>query len=206
MARTRNGGPPDSLYAARCIGMIVRVCRDVDGYCDVCGGPAGAVRVVSGGRRPRRCRGARPTAVRREPGFPPKPKKGVLQRPVAARCTGMIVDGYCDVCGSPAGAIALRSGSGSAAPSLPRSLAQRQAVERPTFPEPKSGGPGRPVRSQGAPARSSTVTATSAVVPPAQSLRSRRAGASAASAWLKEVKPDTAGPWPTKDGTAVVHG
>jgi hypothetical protein len=53
-----------------CTGTIV------DGYCDVCGSPAGAAPFVQ-------AEGSACT----QPG-----------------CTGTIVDGYCDVCGSPAGA------------------------------------------------------------------------------------------------------
>jgi hypothetical protein len=65
-----------------CTGTIV------DGYCDVCGSPAGAVPFVLIG------------------GFPPKPKNAGLETACTQPgCTGMIVDCYCDVCGSPAGAM-----------------------------------------------------------------------------------------------------
>ncbi len=79
----------------------------VDGYCDVCGGPAGAAPFV-----PATVSEASPvpadqpglTAVRRVPAFPPKPKSGSLMTECTQPgCIGMIVDGYCDVCGSPAG-------------------------------------------------------------------------------------------------------
>ncbi len=51
----------------------------LDGYCDVCGSPAGANRSVSSG-----------TAIGASPGSCTEPG-----------CTGTVVDGYCDVCGSP---------------------------------------------------------------------------------------------------------
>jgi len=65
-----------------CIGTIV------DGYCDVCGSPVGAVPFV---------------AIER---LPPKPQNAGLETACTQPgCTGMIVDCYCDVCGSPAGAV-----------------------------------------------------------------------------------------------------
>jgi hypothetical protein len=86
----------------KCIGTIV------DGYCDVCGSPAGAVPFV-----PAAALAASPhageaglTAIHREPGFSPKPRSGNLTTACTQPgCTGTILDGYCDVCGSPAGAV-----------------------------------------------------------------------------------------------------
>jgi len=65
-----------------CTGTIV------DGYCDVCGSPSGALPFVL------------------TEGFPPKSKnEGLETACTQPECTGMIVDCYCDVCGSPAGAV-----------------------------------------------------------------------------------------------------
>ncbi len=65
-----------------CAGTIL------DGYCDVCGSPVGAVPFV---------------AIELSP---PKPQNAGLETACTQPgCTGMIVDCYCDVCGSPAGAV-----------------------------------------------------------------------------------------------------
>ena len=71
-----------------CTGTIV------DGYCDVCGSPAGAVPFVPG-------------EAAASAGLPaPDPKdEGLNIVCIEPGCTGTIVDGYCDVCGSPAGAV-----------------------------------------------------------------------------------------------------
>jgi phospholipase C len=46
------------------------------------------------------------TAVHRESGLPAEPKDaGLMTACTQPLCTGTIVDGYCDVCGSPAGAV-----------------------------------------------------------------------------------------------------
>ena len=88
-----------------CTGTIV------DGYCDVCGSPPGAapfVPAAASAAAPIRADEPCLTAGRQEPGFPPKPKSGIFM--AACRqpgCTGTIVDGYCDVCGSPADAAPL---------------------------------------------------------------------------------------------------
>jgi hypothetical protein len=60
-----------------------------------------------------------PTGVQQWSGFPAKPKNGSL-KPACMQpgCTGTIVDGYCDVCGSPAGAPAfVPAGAGASGPS-----------------------------------------------------------------------------------------
>jgi hypothetical protein len=97
--------------------------RIADGYCDVCGGPVGAVPFV-----PAAASAAAPvpadapglTAVRQVPGFPPKPKsESLMMGCPQPRCMGMIVDGYCDVCGSPAGAVPLVPAAASAASPVP---------------------------------------------------------------------------------------
>jgi hypothetical protein len=76
----------------------------VDGYCDVCGSPAGAppfvpAVVVASAAPPVRAARTGLTAGRGGSGFRPGPRN-CTQR----GCVGTIVDGYCDVCGSPAGA------------------------------------------------------------------------------------------------------
>jgi len=85
-----------------CTGTIV------DGYCDVCGSPAAAVPFVLAeaavsGSSPVPAAGPGLTAVGRGAGFPPEPKtEGLNTACTQPECTGSIVDGYCDVCGSPA--------------------------------------------------------------------------------------------------------
>jgi hypothetical protein len=79
-----------------CTGTIV------DGYCDVCGSPAGAAPFIpavaaASAASPAGRTGL--TAGHGESGFSLRPKN-CTQR----GCIGTIVDGYCDVCGSPAGA------------------------------------------------------------------------------------------------------
>src|SRR5687767_1650116 len=87
-----------------CTGMIV------DDYCDVCGSPAGALPFVPAGAAaspPSAAAADRPgrMADRQRPGFFPAPRSGgLLTACTQPGCTGMIVDDYCDVCGSPAGA------------------------------------------------------------------------------------------------------
>jgi hypothetical protein len=85
-----------------CAGTIV------DGYCDVCGSPAAAVPFVLAeaavsASSPVPAAGPGLTAVGRGAGFPPEPKtEGLNTACTQPECTGSIVDGYCDVCGSPA--------------------------------------------------------------------------------------------------------
>jgi serine/threonine-protein kinase PknG len=83
-----------------CTGTIV------DGYCDICGspGPASNSAVTSTVTTPAHPPIARPTASPTGNGAP-------CTQP---GCTGTIVDGYCDVCGSPA--VAADHGGLSAAP------------------------------------------------------------------------------------------
>src|SRR5215208_3937751 len=79
-----------------CTGTIV------DGYCDVCGSPAGAapfIPAVAAASAASPAGRTRLTAGHGESGFSLRPKN-CTQR----GCIGTIVDGYCDVCGSPAGA------------------------------------------------------------------------------------------------------
>ena len=87
-----------------CTGTIV------DGYCDVCGSPAGAVPfipAVAAASAASLAPADEPglMAVRQVSGFSPEPKKpDHMTACTQPGCTGTIVDGYCDVCGSPAGA------------------------------------------------------------------------------------------------------
>jgi serine/threonine-protein kinase PknG len=79
-----------------CTGTIV------DGYCDVCGSPAGAAPFIPAVSA---ASAAAPTgrtvlaAGHGESGFSLR-----LRNCTQRGCIGTIVDGYCDVCGSPAGA------------------------------------------------------------------------------------------------------
>jgi hypothetical protein len=130
MARTRNGGLMTACMQPGCTGRIV------DGYCDVCGSPAGAAPFVPAAASvasPVPAEELGPTAVRREPGFSPKPKSGSLMTSCTQPgCTGMIVDGYCDVCGSPAGAVAFVPAAASVASPAPADEPGPTAVPAPT--------------------------------------------------------------------------
>jgi hypothetical protein len=111
-----------------CTGTIV------DGYCDVCGSPAGAPAFA-----PAAAAASVGSSVPvDEPDLtaPPEPKDGGLMAACAQPgCSGGIVDGYCDVCGSPAGAPAFAPAAASVGSSVP--------VDEPDLtapPEPKNGG------------------------------------------------------------------
>ena len=128
--KPKSGGLMTACTQPGCTGMIV------DGYCEVCGSPAGAVPFV-----PAAASAASPapadepglTAVRREPGFPPKPKSGSLMTACTQPgCTGMIVDSYCEVCGSPAGAVPFVPAAASAASPAPADEPGLTAVPAPT--------------------------------------------------------------------------
>jgi hypothetical protein len=96
---------------AGCIGRIV------DGYCDVCGspadpvpfGPAAASAASSASMIQDRASVGDPSGVSAEPG------SGHLSACSQAGCTGTIVDGYCDVCGSPSDAVPFVSATACAA-------------------------------------------------------------------------------------------
>ena len=101
----------------RCTGTIL------DGYCDVCGSPAGAAPFVS----------AEVVASAASPAL--VAPLGVCPQP---GCAGAIVDGYCDVCGSPAGAAPFVSSeaAASAGPADDPGLAAVPApTPAPTFAE-----------------------------------------------------------------------
>ena len=102
MSITRNGGLMTACTQPGCTSTIV------DNYCEVCGSPAGAdpfFPAAASAASPAPADEPGLTAVRREPGLPPKPKSGSLMTACTQPgCTGRIVDSYCDVCGSPAGA------------------------------------------------------------------------------------------------------
>ena len=94
-------GHPDSSDApctqSGCPGTIV------DGYCDVCGSPAAATIEPATPTKPVQPSDAQTTAPTK-----PDPAKGHPDSSDApctqSGCPGTIVDGYCDVCGSPAAA------------------------------------------------------------------------------------------------------
>src|SRR4029453_8268199 len=99
-----------------CTGAIV------DGYCDVCGSPAAAVPFV-----PAAVSAAPPapgeapglTTLGRESGMAPRPRNGLVQACAQPGCVGMVVDGYCDVCGSPAAAVPFVPAAASAVSPAP---------------------------------------------------------------------------------------
>jgi hypothetical protein len=99
-----------------CVGMIV------DGYCDVCGSPAGAVPFAPAAASavpPAPADAAGLTTLGRKSGAPPQASNGLVQACAQPGCVGMIVDGYCDVCGSPAGAVPFAPPAASAASPAP---------------------------------------------------------------------------------------
>jgi hypothetical protein len=114
----------------RCTGMIV------DDYCDICGSPAGAapfVPAAASAASPAPTDEPGPTAVRREPGFFPEPKSGSLMTACTQPgCIGVIVDDYCDICGSPAGAAPFVPAAASAASPAPTDEPGPTAVPAPT--------------------------------------------------------------------------
>ena len=128
----RNGGLMTACTQPGCTGTIV------DDYCDVCGSPAGAPPFIPAGAAasaPSAALAGGPglTAGRQRPGFPPAPRNGGLMTACTQPgCTGTIVDDYCDVCGSPAGA----------PPFIPAGAAARQPnlaeQERPIQPIPRA--------------------------------------------------------------------
>ena len=98
--------------------------RIVDGYCDVCGSPAGAVPVAfaesaASVASPAPAVEAGLTAVGRGSGVSARPSNGLMSACTQPGCTGRIVDGYCDVCGSPAGAAPFVSAGAAASPASP---------------------------------------------------------------------------------------
>jgi hypothetical protein len=105
-----------------CTGAIV------DGYCDVCGSPASAVPFVAAGAAaspgsPAPVEGPGLSAVGGEAGgSSPDPKdEGLHTACTQPGCTGTIVDGYCDVCGSPANAVPFVAAEAAASPGSPAS-------------------------------------------------------------------------------------
>jgi hypothetical protein len=120
-----------------CTGAIV------DGYCDVCGSPAGAVPYVPAAVLTTSAVPAdepNPTTVRREAGLPAEPRNENLNTACTQpHCTGMIIDRYCDVCGSPAGAVpyvpAATSAASAAHGDEPGSTAVRASTPAPAADE-----------------------------------------------------------------------
>src|SRR5688572_13514495 len=97
-----------------CTGTIV------DDYCNVCGSPAGAPPFIptEAASAPSAAAAGKPglTTGSQRPGSPPAPQNGLKTACTQPDCTGTIVDDYCNVCGSPAGA----------PPFIPASAAARQ--------------------------------------------------------------------------------
>ncbi len=103
-----------------CTGTIL------DDYCDVCGSPASAVPYVSAeaaasAGSPASAEGPGLTAVGWGAGGSSRDPKdeGLNTACTEPGCTGTIVDGYCDVCGSPAGAVPFVPAEAAASAGLP---------------------------------------------------------------------------------------
>src|SRR5215216_6252687 len=114
MAGTRNGGLMRACTQPGCTGRIV------DGYCDVCGSPAGAVLSAPEGAAasavsPASDVEAGQIPVGRGSGVSARPGNDLMQTCTEPGCTGTIVDGYCDVCGSPVDAVPFVPAAASAA-------------------------------------------------------------------------------------------
>ncbi|MFL6047411.1 MAG: hypothetical protein ACJ72M_20175, partial [Propionibacteriaceae bacterium] len=94
-----------------CAGTIL------DGYCDVCGSPADAFTFDPAAALEASSASAAEdqTSVRGPSGVSPEPGNGHLPGCRQPGCTGTIVDGYCDVCGSPSDAVAIVSATALAA-------------------------------------------------------------------------------------------
>jgi hypothetical protein len=98
--------------------------RIVDGYCDVCGSPAAAAPFVPAGSAasaasPAPAVEAGLTAVRRGSEVTPRPNNPLMLVCTQQGCSGTIDDDYCDVCGSPAGAVPFVPPAASAASPAP---------------------------------------------------------------------------------------
>ena len=110
-----------------CTGAII------DGYCDVCGSPAGAVPFVpaaASAAAPAPADAADLTTLGRESGAPQQASNGLMQACAQPGCVGMIIDGYCDVCGSPAGAVPFVPAAASAAAPAPADAADLTTLGR----------------------------------------------------------------------------
>jgi hypothetical protein len=109
---TTTGGFMTACTQPGCTGMIV------DGYCDICGSPAGELSLVpaaASATSPAPAAGPGLTAVRQGAGSPSRPRNmGLTTACTQPGCTGMIVDGYCDICGSLAGAVSFVPAAASA--------------------------------------------------------------------------------------------
>jgi hypothetical protein len=112
--------------------------RIVDGYCDFCGSPAGAAPFVPAGSAASSASAdeAGLTAVGRGSGVPLRPNNPHMLACTQQGCTGLIVDGYCDVCGSPAGAAPFVPPAASATSPAPANEPGLTAVPASTPPAP----------------------------------------------------------------------
>ena len=117
---TPTGEPGADITHAAC-GRTGCTGAIVDGYCDVCGSPVDATSLVAAAAA---ASAAAPASQSRDVG-------GVTTCSQPG-CTGTIVDGYCDVCGSPADATSLvaAGAAASAAPPAPAARPRRTAVRR----------------------------------------------------------------------------
>jgi hypothetical protein len=115
--------------------------RIVDGYCDVCGSPAGAAPFVPAGSAASAVSPAPAVEAGLRPvgwgsGVPLRPNNPVILACTQQGCAGTIVDGYCDVCGSPAGAVLFVPAAASAASPAPADEPGLMAVPASTPPAP----------------------------------------------------------------------
>ena len=117
-----SAGPSNGLISTctqpGCTGTIV------DGYCDVCGSPAGAAPLLpaestASVASPAPAVEAGLTGVGRGSGASARPSNGLISACTQPGCTGTIVDGYCDVCGSPASAAPFVTAGAAASPASP---------------------------------------------------------------------------------------
>ena len=105
----------------------------VDNYCEVCGSPAGAAPFVPAEVAASATSPAPAKPVHRESGFPAEPKTaGLMMACTQPGCTGTIVDSYCDVCGSPVGAVPFVPAAASSASPAPADEPGLTAVPAPT--------------------------------------------------------------------------
>src|SRR5512133_1926283 len=150
------------MSMSRETGGLMTACRQpgctgriVDGYCDVCGSPAGAVPFVPAGSAasaasPAHAVDAGLTAVGRASGTSPRPNNGLIPACTQPGCTGTIVDRYCDVCGSPAGAVPFVPADEPGLTAVPAPTSEPAAVDEdmPTQPIPRVKIPSQELLTQ----------------------------------------------------------
>jgi hypothetical protein len=105
----------------------------VDNYCEVCGSPAGAAPFVPAEVAASAASPAPGKPFHRESGFPAEPKTaGLMMACTQPGCSSTIVDNYCEVCGSPAGAVPFVPAAASAASPAPADEPGLTAASAPT--------------------------------------------------------------------------